>query len=310
MAWFKKAATPPPPAGPGASGLWVTCPRCSRILRNQDLAANLRVCSSCGHHLRLDAATRLRTLLDDGRWVEHDAGLASSDPLTFADRTPYPTRLQESRAATGLRDAVITATGAIDGLSVEAAAMEFGFIGGSLGVVGGEKITRAAERSLAHRRPLLIVCASSGVRMMEGTLSLVQMAKMSAALGRLDRARVPYLTVLTDPTTGGVAASLAMLADITIAEPGALIGFAGPRLIERPSGPLPRGFQRSEYLLDHGMVDMVVDRRELTPTLARLLRFLGTSSLVARPVAGPVAAAVRDAPARTDPALPLDLRLD
>ena len=275
MAWHAK--TPEPPTRPESSGLWLTCPQCSQVLRDQDLATTLRVCSSCGHHLPLGAAARLRALLDDGRWIEHDAGLASTDPLTFADRAPYRTRLQKGSAFTGLRDAVITATGAIDGLTIEAVAMEFGFIGGSLGVVGGEKITRAVSRSLAQRRPLVVVCASSGARVMEGTLSLVQMAKVSGALGRLDRARVPYLTVLTDPTTGAVAASLAMLADITVAEPGARIGFAPPQVIAQSGARLPRGFQRSEYLLEHGMVDMIVDRRELAPTLARLLRFLGAT---------------------------------
>ena len=301
MAWHAK--TPEPPTGPESSGLWLTCPQCSQVLRDQDLATTLRVCSSCGHHLPLGAAARLRTLLDDGRWTEHDAGLASTDPLTFADRAPYRTRLQKASALTGLRDAVITATGAIDGLTIEAVAMEFGFIGGSLGVVGGEKITRAVDRSLAQRRPLVVVCASSGARVMEGTLSLVQMAKVSGALGRLDRARVPYLTVLTDPTTGAVAASLAMLADITVAEPGARIGFAPPQVIAQGGARLPRGFQRSEYLLEHGMVDMVVDRRELAPTLARLLRFLGAT---------PPDAGASDPPSSSDRAAadsPLDLPL-
>ena len=308
MAWFKKAVSTDH-SGAGASSLWATCPGCSRILRDRDLT-NLRVCPSCGHHLRLDGAARLRTLLDDGRWTEHDAGLTSTDPLKFTDRTPYPARLAAAKAATGLRDAVITATGAIDGLIVEAAAMEFGFIGGSLGVVGAEKITRAAERALQHHRPLLVICASSGARMMEGTLALVQMAKVSEALGRLDRARVPYLTVLTDPTTGAVAASLAMLADVTIAEPGARIGFVGPRVIERIGGHPPRGFQRSESLLEHGMVDMVVDRRELTATLARLLRFLGASSVVRKPLAGPVETPVVGGATRAERPPSLDLSLD
>jgi acetyl-CoA carboxylase carboxyl transferase subunit beta len=302
MAWHTKTAEPP--TGPESSGLWLTCPQCSRVLRDQDLATTLRVCSSCGHHLPLGAAARLRTLLDDGRWTEHDAGLASTDPLTFADRAPYRTRLQKGSALTGLRDAVITATGAIDGLTIEAVAMEFGFIGGSLGVVGGEKITRAIDRSLAQRRPLVVVCASSGARVMEGTLSLVQMAKVSGALGRLDRARVPYLTVLTDPTTGAVAASLAMLADITVAEPGARIGFAPPQVIAPSGARLPRGFQRSEYLLEHGMVDMVVDRRELAPTLARLLRFLSAAPAVTG-ASGPPRSSDR---AAADS--PLDLPLD
>ncbi len=300
MAWFNKAVSAD---HTGASGLWATCPGCSRSLRDRDLATNLRVCPSCRHHLRLDGVARLRTLLDDGRWTEHDAGLTSTDPLKFTDRTPYPSRLEAAAATTGLRDAVITATGAINGLIVEAAAMEFGFIGGSLGVVGAEKITRAAERALQHRRPLLVICASSGARMMEGTLSLVQMAKVSAALGRLDRARVPYVTVLTDPT-------MAMLADVTIAEPGARIGFVRPQVIERNGGHPPRGFQRSESLLEHGMVDMVVDRRELTSTLARLLRFLGAPSAVRKPLAGPVETPVVGGATRAERPPSLDLLLD
>jgi acetyl-CoA carboxylase carboxyl transferase subunit beta len=303
MARFTTSAMP---SNADSSGLWVTCPNCTRILRDRDAATTLRVCSSCGHHLRLDAAARLRTLLDLGRWTEHDARLASADPLAFTDQTPYPTRLQEGSAITGLRDAVIAATGTIEGLIVEVIAMDFGFIGGSLGIVGGEKIARAADRALAQRRPLVVVCASSGARVMEGTLSLVQMAKVSAALGSLDRARVPYVTVLTDPTTGAVAASLAMLADVIIAEPGARIGFAGPQVIERSGGRLPQGFQRSEYLLEHGMVDMVVDRRELTPTLARLLRFLGATSAVTE--AGPATSS--DARAGVSAPSPLDLPLD
>lgn len=297
------ARTPTPPTGQESTGLWLKCPQCSRVLREKTPATTLRVCSSCGHHLPLGAAARLRTLLDDGRWTEHDASLRSADPLAFADRTPYRTRLQKSSALTGLRDAVITATGAIEGLLVEAVSMEFGFIGGSLGVVGGEKITRAVDRSLSGRRPLIVVCASSGVRVMEGTLSLVQMAKVSGALGRLDRARVPYVTVLTDPTTGGVAASLAMLADITVAEPGARIGFARPQVISQSGVRLPDGFQRSEYLLEHGMVDMVVDRRELAPTLARLLRFLGATPVTG--VSDPQSLLDRTASDR-----PLDLPLD
>ena len=281
MAWFKKARRPMTAPGEPSrvpEGLWVKCPECAQILYNKDLAANLNVCPRCAHHFRLDAAARLRALLDDAVWMEHDAGLVSNDPLGFVDRKPYAERLREGMAATGNRDAVITATGAIEDLAVEIVAMEYGFIGGSMGVVVGEKITRAAERSTAQRRPLVIICCSGGARMMEGTLSLMQMAKISVALARLDRARVPYVAVLTDPTTGGVTASFAMLADISIAEPGALIGFAGPRVIEQTiRQTLPAGFQRSEFLLEHGMVDMIVDRRELRPIIARTLRFMGAA---------------------------------
>ena len=288
MAWFQKARRPmtaPPEPSRVPEGLWVKCPGCAQILYNKDLAANLSVCPKCSHHFRLDAAARLRSLLDDGVWKEHDAGLVSNDPLGFTDRKPYAERLQEGMAATGLRDAVITATGAIEGLVVESVAMEYGFIGGSMGVVVGEKIVRAAERSIARRQPLVIICCSGGARMMEGTLSLMQMAKISVALARLDRARVPYVAVLTDPTTGGVTASFAMLSDVSIAEPGALIGFAGPRVIEQTiQQKLPAGFQRSEFLLDHGMLDMVVDRRELRVTIARILRFMGAAQAATTPV--------------------------
>ena len=284
MAWFKKARRPmTAPTEPSRvpEGLWVTCPGCAQILYKKDLAANLSVCPTCAHHFRLDAAARLRSLLDDGVWKEHDAGLVSNDPLGFVDRRPYVERLQEGMAATGLRDAVITATGAIEGLVVEIVAMEYGFIGGSMGVVVGEKIARAAERSTARRHPLVIICCSGGARMMEGTLSLMQMAKISVALARLDRARVPYVAVLTDPTTGGVTASFAMLADVSIAEPGALIGFAGPRVIAQTiRQKLPAGFQRSEFLLEHGMLDMIMDRRELRPMIARTLRFMGAAAPV------------------------------
>jgi acetyl-CoA carboxylase carboxyl transferase subunit beta len=224
----------------------------------------------------MTATERLRSLFD-GDWQEHDAGLASTDPLKFVDTKPYRDRLRASQAATGLRDALIVGTGTLDGLPVVIAAMEYAFIGGSMGVVVGEKLTRAIERGLAGRMPVIIVSSSGGARMMEGALSLMQMAKVSAALARLDRARLPYISVLTDPTTGGVTASFAMLGDLNIAEPKALIGFAGPRVIEQTiRQKLPPGFQRSEFLLDHGMMDMVVDRRELKATIARALRFMQT----------------------------------
>ena len=268
--------TAPPEPSRVPEGLWVKCPGCAQTLYNKDLAANLRVCPTCAHHLRLDAAARLRSLLDDGVWKEHDAGLVSNDPLGFVDRKPYAQRLQEGMAATGLRDAVITATGAIEGLAVEIAAMEYGFIGGSMGVVVGEKITRAAERSTTRRHPLVIICCSGGARMMEGTLSLMQMAKISVALARLDRARVPYVAVLTDPTTGGVTASFAMLADVSIAEPGALIGFAGPRVIKNTVKlELPDGFQTSEFLLEHGYIDRIVTRDKLKSEIARTIDYCG-----------------------------------
>jgi acetyl-CoA carboxylase carboxyl transferase subunit beta len=283
MAWFKKARKPrasstakKPSRVP--EGLWVKCPECAQIIYNKDLERNLNVCPKCAYHLRLSAAERLRVLLDEGRWTEHDAHLTSTDPLHFTDTKAYCDRLRAAEEATGAKDAVVVATGQLDGLDVVVAAMEYGFIGGSMGVVVGEKITRAVERAIAARQPLIIVACSGGARMMEGALSLMQMAKICAALARLDRARLPYISVLTDPTTGGVTASFAMLGDLNVAEPKALIGFAGPRVIEQTiRQKLPEGFQRSEFLLDHGMIDLVVDRRELKAALARALRFMGAA---------------------------------
>lgn len=279
MAWFKKTKTPiatPDRASRVPEGLWVKCPGCASAVYNKDLRANLNVCPRCSHHFRLTAVERLNTLLGEGAWREVDATIVATDALAFKDTKAYRDRLRLSRAATGQRDAVVVGLGRLEGIDVVAAAMEYGFIGGSMGVVVGEKITRAAERALAHRHPLVIVSCSGGARMMEGTLSLMQMAKISGALARLDRAGVPYISILTDPTTGGVTASLAMLGDVNIAEPKALIGFAGPRVIEQTiRQKLPAGFQRSEFLLARGMLDCVVDRRELTAVVGRLLRFMG-----------------------------------
>ncbi len=281
MAWFKKIRKPIEGAADKSrvpEGLWVKCPSCGQIIYNKDLAASLSVCTKCAHHFRLTASERLRSLFDDS-WEEHDSGLMSTDPLRFTDTKPYRQRLETSMQTTGLRDAVISATGSVGGMECNVAAMEYGFIGGSMGVVVGEKITRAIERSTAKRLPIIIVSCSGGARMMEGALSLMQMAKISAALARLDRARVPYISILTDPTTGGVTASFAMLGDVNIAEPKALIGFAGPRVIEQTiRQKLPEGFQRSEFLLEHGMLDMVIDRRELKDVVVRMLRF-GAGSL-------------------------------
>jgi acetyl-CoA carboxylase carboxyl transferase subunit beta len=278
MAWFKKVRQPIEPQGDKASrvpeGLMVKCPSCTSIIYNKDLAANLSVCPKCAHHFRLTATERLRSIFD-GDWEEHGPGLTSTDPLGFTDTKPYKQRLKASIASTGLRDAVIVATGRIDGIKTVVAAMEYQFIGGSMGAVMGEKITRGIELALEQRLPVVIVSCSGGARMMEGILSLMQMARVSAALARLDRAGLPYLSVLTDPTTGGVTASFAMLGDLNIAEPKALIGFAGPRVIEQTiRQKLPDGFQRSEFLLDKGFIDAVVDRRELKGTVARSLRFM------------------------------------
>jgi acetyl-CoA carboxylase carboxyl transferase subunit beta len=278
MAWFKRERKPFAASSDKSvrvpEGLWVKCPGCQEVIYNKDLVANLQVCPKCAHHFRLNATDRLRSLFD-GAWEERDRTLTSTDPLRFADTKPYRDRLKSSIAATGQHDAVVCAVGRMDGLEAVVASMEYGFIGGSMGVVVGEKVTRAIELAIERRLPLVIVSCSGGARMMEGTLSLMQMAKISAALARLDRARLPYISVLTDPTTGGVTASFAMLGDVNIAEPKALIGFAGPRVIEQTiRQKLPEGFQRSEFLLEHGMLDMIVDRRSLKAVLARVLRFM------------------------------------
>lgn len=279
MTWFKKTRKRIAPATDKPSrvpeGLWVKCPGCVQAIYNKDLTANLNVCPKCAHHFRVTAIERFRMLFD-GDWVEHDRDLTSTDPLEFTDTKSYKSRLKAGFEATGSKDAAIVGSGSLDGIALVIAAQEYGFIGGSMGVVVGEKITRAIERALVERRPLVIVCCSGGARMMEGALSLMQMAKISGALARLDRARLPYIAVLTDPTTGGVTASFAMLGDLNIAEPKAQIGFAGPRVIEQTiRQKLPEGFQRSEFLLEKGMLDLVVDRRELKATISKALRFMG-----------------------------------
>jgi acetyl-CoA carboxylase carboxyl transferase subunit beta len=292
MAWFKKTRKPIASTAEKSSrvpeGMWIKCPGCTQIIYNKDLDKNQQVCPKCAHHFRISAADRLRSLFDNGQWTEHFPGLTSNDPLTFTDTKPYRDRLRSTIAKTGMKDALVVATGTLDGREVVVAAMEYAFIGGSMGVVVGEKITRAIEMALARRRPVIVISCSGGARMMEGALSLMQMAKVSAALARLDRARLPFISVLTDPTTGGVTASFAMLGDLNIAEPKALIGFAGPRVIEQTiRQKLPEGFQRSEFLLEHGMLDLIVDRRDLKPTLARALSFMDTHTAPAVPVTVP-----------------------
>ncbi|MEO6222049.1 MAG: acetyl-CoA carboxylase, carboxyltransferase subunit beta [Vicinamibacterales bacterium] len=289
-AWFKKARKPIEAPAEKTSrvpeGLWVKCASCGQVIYHKELESNHQVCPKCGHHFRMNAADRL-ALLFDGPWTEHDTDLQSTDPLQFTDTKPYRERLEASIRATGRKDAVVTASGAVDGIPTVIAAMEYSFIGGSMGVVVGEKITRAIERAIQNRQPVIVICCSGGARMMEGTLSLMQMAKISAALGRLDRAGLPYLSVMTDPTTGGVTASFAMLGDLNIAEPKALIGFAGPRVIEQTiRQKLPDGFQRSEFLLEKGMIDVIVDRREMKATIGYALRVL-----TGRPPNAPVVAA-------------------
>ncbi len=279
MPWFTrpKPKTETPPAQGErrvrTEGLWLKCEGCRQIIWRKALEQNLHVCPKCGYHFKIDAVTRLRQLLD-GDWETYDDSMVSTDPLEFVDAKPYKERLAAMRQATNLNDAVISAGGTLNGRPVYICVLELKFIGGSMGAVVGEKITRAIERAMARRIPLIIVSASGGARMQEGAVSLMQMAKISAALMRLDEARVPYISVLTDPTTGGVTASFAMLGDLNIAEPGALIGFAGPRVIEQTiRQKLPEGFQRSEFLLKNGMLDAVVPRPQLKQFISKALDF-------------------------------------
>jgi acetyl-CoA carboxylase carboxyl transferase subunit beta len=295
MTWFKRengeyAATATAPAsGPGVDagngadagertvrteGLWIKCVGCRQTIWKADLVANLNICPKCQHHFKLSARKRIEMLLEPGFELV-DTGLRSNDPLNFTDVKPYKQRLVKAREETGLADAILSAVGRLGPHSVVMSAMEYGFIGGSMGAVVGETIARAVDRARTERRPLIVVAASGGARMMEGVVSLMQMAKISTALAQLDDAKVPYISVLTDPTTGGVTASFAMLGDLNIAEPGALIGFAGPRVIEQTiRQKLPEGFQRSEFLLERGFLDAVVPRQELKAYLIRALEFM------------------------------------
>ena len=254
------------------SHLWTQCPTCGEMLFNKQLARNNMVCTKCEHHFRLGARERIELLADKGSFTEHDADLTSGDPLGFSDQKPYPLRIAQSQTKSGEKDAAICGTARIDDNQVELAVMDFEFMGGSMGSVVGEKLTRAGERALANRTPLIIVSSSGGARMQEGTLSLMQMAKILGALHRLDEAGLPYISVVTDPTTGGVLASFASLGDIIIAEPNALIGFSGARVTSETIGEkLPKGFQRSEFVLEHGFVDQVVPRGLLRERLAYFL---------------------------------------
>ncbi|MDP9171014.1 MAG: acetyl-CoA carboxylase, carboxyltransferase subunit beta [Acidobacteriota bacterium] len=281
MSWFKRDSESEKPAAPDSSertvkteGLWLKCEGCKEIIWKKDLELTNNVCGKCGYHFRVDARTRLSLLFDEGAYEELDAELCSSDPLNFVDQKSYKDRLLAMQAATSLKDALISGTGTLHGRMVNICAMEPKFIGGSMGSVMGEKITRAVERCIVSRIPMIVVSASGGARMQEGAVSLMQMAKISAALMRLDESHIPYISILTDPTTGGVTASLAMLGDLNIAEPGALIGFAGPRVIEQTiRQKLPEGFQRSEFLLKHGMLDAVVTRAEMKSWIATALDF-------------------------------------
>jgi acetyl-CoA carboxylase carboxyl transferase subunit beta len=282
MTWFKRQSGELDPSGEKkvrTEGLWVKCEECRQVIWKKDLEENLNVCPKCDKHFRIDARTRLSQLLDENQYEMFDTNLTSTDPLKFSDLKAYSSRLRQAQVDTGLKDAIINAHGKLKGRPVIVSAMEYSFIGGSMGAVVGEAITRAIEQSIEKKAPLIIVSASGGARMMEGAISLMQLAKISAALANLDEARVPYISVLTDPTTGGVTASFAMLGDLNLAEPGALIGFAGPRVIEQTiRQKLPQGFQRSEFLLQHGMLDAVVPRKELKSYIARALDFMSPAA--------------------------------
>lgn len=255
--------------------LWVKCNSCNEIIYRKVIERNFQVCPKCNYHFQIPARRRVDSVVDPGTFVEYDAELVSADPLEFKDSKRYPSRIKESQEKTGQKDAILCGEARIEGQSAMVGIFEFNFMGGSLGSVVGEKITRLIERAVEKRIGVVIFCASGGARMQEGILSLMQMAKTSAALAKLQEAKIPYISVLTDPTTGGVSASIAMLGDIIIAEPKAMIGFAGPRVIkETIRAELPEGFQRAEYLLEHGMIDLIVERKDLRHTLASLLEML------------------------------------
>ncbi len=277
MSWFRREDNKIEDTGAKTvrtEGLWIKCESCEAVIFRPDLEANLMVCPKCGYHFRLGARARVEMLLEPGYELV-DMNLKSTDPLEFTDLKRYKDRLAKAQQDTGLNDAIINALGLLGPHRIVLSVMEYSFIGGSMGAVVGETIARAVDRAHDTRQPLVIVAASGGARMMEGIVSLMQLAKISTALARLDEAKVPFISVLTDPTTGGVTASFAMLGDLNIAEPGALIGFAGPRVIEQTiRQKLPEGFQRSEFLLEHGFLDAVVGRKELKTYLARALDFM------------------------------------
>lgn len=279
MSWWNRDRPSITPPEQGArhvktEGLWTKCEGCDQIIWRKAIDEGMQLCPKCGFHFRIDAHTRLTYLFDDGQFTQFDEGMTSTDPLDFVDSRSYKERLAATHKKSSASDAVLSATGTLEGRQIHICALELNFIGGSMGAVVGEKITRSIERALSDKTPIVIVSASGGARMQEGTVSLMQMAKISSALMRLDEARLPYISVLTDPTTGGVTASFAMLGDLNIGEPGALIGFAGPRVIEQTiRQKLPQGFQRSEFLLQHGFLDAVVPRPEMRGYISRALRF-------------------------------------
>jgi acetyl-CoA carboxylase carboxyl transferase subunit beta len=278
MAWFRRSKVSIQQEAQKKDipdGMWNKCDRCGEIIHRKQLEEQSFTCAKCGHHFRISAAAYIALLFDPGTFKEMDRKMRSSDPLNFADTRPYKQRIKDSVKKTGLFDAVRIGTGKIGSMPVVISAMDFAFIGGSMGSVVGEKVARAAERALKLRSPLIVISSSGGARMMEGALSLMQLAKTSARLAQLAEAGLPYISIMTDPTTGGVTASFAMLGDINIAEPGALIGFAGPRVIKQTIGKdLPPGFQRAEFQQEHGFVDLVIDRKEMRETLIILLKYL------------------------------------
>ncbi|MGB7068322.1 MAG: acetyl-CoA carboxylase, carboxyltransferase subunit beta [Pyrinomonadaceae bacterium] len=281
MAWFKRDTPKIEDQDTGEArnvkteGIFVKCPECENPLYKRELIDSMQVCTHCEYHFRYSARERLETLFDDGKYEELDEEVTSGDPLEFIDTKPYRDRIEQAKSSSGLPEAILSGTGKVAGHLVNVGAMDMSFIGGSMGSAVGEKITRLIERAIENKAAVIVFSASGGARMQEGTLSLMQMAKISAALSKLHAAHLPFISVLTDPTTGGVTASFAMLGDLIFAEPKALIGFAGPRVIEQTiRQKLPKGFQRSEFLLEHGMVDMVVDRRELRDMIVRTLDFM------------------------------------
>jgi acetyl-CoA carboxylase carboxyl transferase subunit beta len=291
MAWFKKEKTPRQPQADKRQipeGLWVKCANCKEIIYKKEVVGNGNVCPKCNYHFRISARERLDQLLDDGRFEEFDQDIAPQDALKFVDSKSYKDRITQYQKRTGLKDAIISCTGTIGGYPVAVSVMEYGFMGGSMGSVVGEKVTRTIERALDENRTAIVISCSGGARMQEGALSLMQMAKISSALARLDEAGLPYISVLTDPTTGGVTASFAMLGDLNLAEPKALIGFAGPRVIEQTiRQTLPEGFQRSEFLVEHGMIDFIVERSNMREKLISCLKFMVPAKASQR-VGGPV----------------------
>lgn len=276
MAWFKKtkeARTDKKVKIP--EGLWVKCDSCREIIYRKEIDRNLKICPKCNYHFRISARERIKLLVDEGSFVEMDAGLASNDPLSFKDKLSYKDRVEDNRRKSGLEEAALYGEATVEGHPVMLVVMDFAFMGGSMGSVVGEKVVRAAETSLDTKRPLITIASSGGARMQEGMFSLMQMARVSAAIGRLKEAAVLYLSILADPTFGGVTASFAMLGDIIIAEPRSLIGFAGPRVIEQTiKQQLPDDFQRAEFLLDHGFIDTIVDRKDMKKTVARIIELL------------------------------------